>query len=169
MQNPVEAEYPIGKRLIVYDWESSNGYVGMCFIELNSSKQISKINFIYKNTYEFLVDQIPLNAEEKLAQGMRLVKLERFSDEWKQFFLEWINGEDIDLVALYGGLEPVCSSIILGEESHTKEDVFISMRDYLNGMLQKKTTEYKISDLDNVFLEMSLKGRISKITVLSAH
>ena len=167
VQNSEEAEYPVGKRLIVYDSESSNGYLGMCFIELNPNKQISKINFIYKNTYEFLVDQIPLNAEEKLARGMELVKLERSSDEWKQFFLEWINGEDVDLVAFYGGLEPVCSSIILGKESHTKEDVFISMRDYLNEMLQKKTAEYKISDLDNVFLEMSLKGRISRITVLN--
>ena len=59
--------------------------------------------FIYKNTYEFLVDQIPLNAEEKLSQGMKLVKLEKSADKWKQFFLEWVNGKDIDLVALYGG------------------------------------------------------------------
>ena len=163
---PEAAIYNVGKRLIVSKQQGSDGFIAVCFIELNDKHQISVIRFIYRNIYEFKVDEIPLTAEEKQFADLRPVKLERSPDEWKSFFLDWMNGKEVDKVALFGGMEQEVIAVIGGKTFNGKEDVFVRFRDYLDEMVSIRSSDYCMKDV-GMLITVSDRKRITRIEVLS--
>ena len=162
---PDAAIYDVGKRLIVSKQNGSDGFMAVCFIELNDKQQINVIRFIYRNIYEFKVDEIPLTAEEKQFANLRPVKLERSPDEWKSFFLDWMNGKEIDKVAFFGGMEPEAVAVVDGKTFNGKEDVFVRIRDYLDGMASIRNCDYRLEDI-NMAIAVSDRKRITKIEIV---
>ena len=153
-----KAEYGIGKRCLLSTREQNRSAV-ICvgFIELNDENKVSAIKFIYEDIYKFNVDIPETNPNQE--RTYEALKIEKTAEEWRAFLMKWFEGEQIDQVEFYGGIEPEAKLILLGKEYSGKEEVWEKTRDFM-------TTNEKPNERDiDIVVNVSERGRIVLISI----
>lgn len=154
---PQRAKYRVGKRCLLPYCDPSQGIMCFNFIKVENGK-ISTLEFIYDLLYHFEADLPEENPEEKISRNMKIVKAEKSPEEWKDFILSWLGGEEKDSVEFYAGIEPECTANILGKELCDKEDIYVKVKDLINMNISPSSLDITVKTSDD--------GRIERLEIV---